>query len=240
MKHNKNFRTVEIKRDFKTVPLFDNSNISVLSGNLEAPLLKKLKEEVLKLRDNNPIPYNAGLAGAIKEEYIFDPTTVPGLGLFINHMYEVYRDHYKVFQGKESWLSPIWANYQRKHEFNPIHNHTGALSFVIWTQIPYNIEDELNVITTSTSNVTSQFQFVYPSMSNNIGMTNFPVAKTWEGTVLMFPSWLMHTVYPFYTSDDFRISVAGNLFVEGENYKSNPTDDPDRYIAEMKKQAGKL
>jgi len=27
----------------------------------------------------------------------------------------------------------------------------------------------------------------------------------------MFPSQLIHAVYPFYTSDEYRISVSGNI-----------------------------
>jgi hypothetical protein len=30
----------------------------------------------------------------------------------------------------------------------------------------------------------------------------------------MFPSSLNHEVYPFYTSDDFRITIAGNIMLE--------------------------
>ena len=38
-----------------------------------------------------------------------------------------------------------------------------------------------------------------------------PIDKAWEGTMILFPSSLNHNVYPFYTSDDYRISISGNL-----------------------------
>ena len=38
-----------------------------------------------------------------------------------------------------------------------------------------------------------------------------PVEKGWEGKLVMFPSLLMHSVTPFRTSDDYRISISGNL-----------------------------
>jgi hypothetical protein len=37
------------------------------------------------------------------------------------------------------------------------------------------------------------------------------VDKSFEGKMLMFPNSAYHTVYPFYTSDDYRITVSGNL-----------------------------
>ena len=43
-----------------------------------------------------------------------------------------------------------------------------------------------------------------------------PVDKTWEGMMLMFPSKLHHSVYPFYTSDEKRISVSGNISIKAK------------------------
>ena len=39
-------------------------------------------------------------------------------------------------------LETFWVNYQNKHEFNPIQNHSGVYSFVIWLKIPYDYEDQ--------------------------------------------------------------------------------------------------
>jgi hypothetical protein len=41
-----------------------------------------------------------------------------------------------------------------------------------------------------------------------------PVDKTFEGKMLFFPATLSHSVNPFYTSDDYRISIAGNIGVD--------------------------
>jgi hypothetical protein len=35
--------------------------------------------------------------------------------------------------------------------------------------------------------------------------------------MILFPAKMMHTVYPFYSSDDFRISISGNLRVSTIN-----------------------
>jgi hypothetical protein len=42
------------------------------------------------------------------------------------------------------------------------------------------------------------------------------VDKSWEGTMIMFPSSLHHMVHPFYTSDEYRISISGNLIVSSK------------------------
>jgi hypothetical protein len=41
-----------------------------------------------------------------------------------------------------------------------------------------------------------------------------PVDSSYEGTIMMFPSALNHGVYPFYTSDEYRISVSGNIRIK--------------------------
>ena len=37
------------------------------------------------------------------------------------------------------------------------------------------------------------------------------VDKSKEGYFVIFPSNLNHQVFPFYSSDDYRITVAGNI-----------------------------
>ena len=39
-------------------------------------------------------------------------------------------------------LFNTWVNFQKKHEFNPIHTHDGVFSFVIWHKVPFTQKDE--------------------------------------------------------------------------------------------------
>ena len=40
------------------------------------------------------------------------------------------------------------------------------------------------------------------------------VDKTFEGKMLLFNAKQMHTVFPFYTSDAYRITVSGNIKIK--------------------------
>ena len=40
------------------------------------------------------------------------------------------------------------------------------------------------------------------------------VDKDMEGEIIVFDSKLLHVVYPFYTSNDYRMSLAGNVLTE--------------------------
>ena len=108
-----------------------------------------------------------------------------------------------------------WVNFQQKHEYNPPHSHSGVFSFVIWYQIPYYIKDELpynsgqkRKISDYSSN--GEFSFLYTIDEKMFNQPLF-VDKTKEGYMAIFPSSLSHYVNPFYSSDDYRITISGNI-----------------------------
>jgi len=111
-------------------------------------------------------------------------------------------------------LTQAWVVLQEKYEFNPIHSHSGVFSFVIWLKIPYSKEDEFNHPFSVESNTPAAGQFCYFSLDNffggNIATHFIDTGKELEGCAFLFPSKMNHCVYPFYTSDEYRISIAGN------------------------------
>lgn len=110
-------------------------------------------------------------------------------------------------------LTHLWVNYQKKHEFNPVHMHSGVFSFVIWMKIPYDLKEEENVFPVTSGGLprTSKFTFHYSNILGKMGHWVIPIDKTYEGVICMFPSELSHSVNPFYTSDEYRVSISGNL-----------------------------
>ena len=39
-------------------------------------------------------------------------------------------------------LEPFWVNYQKQNEFNPLHNHSGLYSFVVFMKIPTHWKEQ--------------------------------------------------------------------------------------------------
>jgi hypothetical protein len=167
-------------------------------------------------------PANADLAGAIEKEYAVDGLK-DQLEPYLQWLSEEYDHHYHythtvdhVDSGHRPWqfsLDSVWANFQCKHEFNPVHNHGGTLSFVIWVKIPYDLKTEFEQSHeyNNYAKTTSCFQFLVTNTMGQIVSHTLPVDKSWEGKIMIFPAKMMHTVYPFYTSDDYRVSVSGNI-----------------------------
>ena len=112
-------------------------------------------------------------------------------------------------------LNQCWVNYQQKAEFNPPHSHSGYLSFVIWMKVPYDSDKEINAGPGTESNIklNGQFTFYYVNSLGQMSTEYIPIDKTMENQFILFPSCIYHSVHPFYSSDDYRISVAGNFYL---------------------------
>jgi hypothetical protein len=199
-------------------------NIDIVEAKVPFDVLKILQEEI-----ENPsqelIDNNDQLLGHLQEEYKLDHISdqisdyiiqvaqywhseSPGL---IETEEEVRKCNEYEFE-----LSGLWFNKQKKHEFNPVHHHSGVISFVIWINIPYDLAEEEKLFPEVSENYTSKFTFHYNDILGRTRQMALPVDKTWEGMMLMFPSKLHHSVYPFYTSDEKRISVSGNISIKAK------------------------
>jgi len=120
---------------------------------------------------------------------------------------------------KSYYLSNMWVNYQKQYEFNPVHDHIGVYSFVIWMKIPTEFKDqrELSIAKNSSTSVISNFCINYQNILGQNEEHMYEMSKEMEGTILFFPSQLLHTVYPFYNCEEDRISISGNIAVKQVN-----------------------
>ena len=196
-------------------------NYGFLIKKVPQNILDDLKPIVDKLLDNfdSGEKYNWNLAGEIKHEYELKPT--PLLETYVEKLCreldgetQYINRNYPNVESLE--FNSLWVNFQQKYEYNPFHFHEGVFSFVIWYQIPYTFEDERKYSSKTNSQdiLHGEFNFMVPDSFahfTNIKALNIGVDNSKEGYIAVFPSNLSHCVYPFYSSDDFRISISGNI-----------------------------
>ena len=82
---------------------------------------------------------------------------------------------------------------------------------MMFVDVPYQIEDELNMYPDTSASCSGHFSFQFANMYGDLCEKFIPVDKLYNNKMFMFPSKLKHCVYPFYTSDEFRVTVSGNL-----------------------------
>ena len=196
-------------------------NVGLTNGIIPPNIYQALNKEIVDIHndDSNTLRMNRTLAGQITKEYqitksrqLLDP--------YLEEMGRAYQkewDYYPKENPNDNKLTveSVWVNMQKKLEVNPLHNHDGTLSFVAWLHVPFKLEDERNIENCKNSRtveLTSTFQFVYTTALGTIANAPMFVESGWEARIVMFPSKLLHMVYPFQTSDDYRISIAGNLY----------------------------
>tara|TARA_B100001996_G_scaffold228066_1_gene175700 strand:- start:42 stop:746 length:705 start_codon:yes stop_codon:yes gene_type:complete len=119
------------------------------------------------------------------------------------------------------YMKSFWVNFSKQHEFNPVHDHNGVLSFVLWMKIPtkWQEQHELPISSDSSLPCASNFQFFYNDIFGSTRGVVVEMDPMMEGCILMFPSILQHQVYPFYNSDGYRISISGNLCFDPKIFK---------------------
>ncbi len=189
-------------------------------------IFKELKKDIKK----NKNKYNRRSEGNIRKEYSLDNYREKYEKFIISQAFEnkqlsenlkSIRISYPNNQGLT--LGKLWVNFMKKHEFNPIHKHDGILSFVLFIQIPYLIKEELQKAPSviSNFNLAGHLQFIQLNSHNpgNLSIQDLSVDKTWEQTGLIFRSYTNHCVYPFFSTDEERITISGNVYLYNDTQK---------------------
>jgi len=108
-------------------------------------------------------------------------------------------------------LTHSWIVSQYAGEYNPYHHHTGDFSAVVYLKIPPKMQEELDVEFTDHYPSNGLIEFMYGESSDMRSDTiKF---KPEVGTMLMFPSYLKHFVYPFYSEGERR-SMSFNAHIK--------------------------
>ena len=191
-------------------------NSGYIIDSIPEELFAKIKEEISICRKNNT--FKTGLTGVGVSQQHRLPNAKEYLKDYLNFLVQNYANNFGYMSTIDVLNSPKplvpmtpWVNIQKRYEYLPMHIHTGVLSYTIWVDIPYNIDDEIREYKNST---TSCFQFLYHDTVGNNWFKTIPVSKDYIGKIMIFPSSLPHIVYPFYSIDAERISVSGNLIFD--------------------------
>lgn len=209
--------------------LIDIHRINYITAKVPNAIFDDLKVECMEFIDKNfnitfKPSHKKNLVGAIEKEYLIDATYQ--FKEFIEAMVRGY--HELLNESNESFYINVlrpWVNFQKAGEYNPIHNHSGNLSYVLWINIPYDLSEQQKHPSVFKSNsdptkVGPTFSFIFPNhLENSFGGIKtyvIPIDKTYEGHIIMFPSHLCHQVTPFLDCDGYRISIAGNIELKYE------------------------
>ena len=177
-----------------------------ISEEFQQKLLKGAEEARKENKD-----FRDNLAGIIKEEYAYENRAdyVEEISQFLT----VYDEAYQKFKNEKYKVKPeyilnaLWVNFMKKNEYNPPHDHSDYLSFVIFLKVPKEITKEQKDFVGNSAGPGS-LSFLYGD--GNRQSITYQSVKPQDRDIFIFPAWIKHYVAPFY-SDVTRISVSGNI-----------------------------
>ena len=178
--------------------------------NVYVDLVIKDKEKSKKL------DHGKKLAGNVQQEFKLEEDIIKtsGWGDFLT-------------QGAASWIYnssgkkvtkftiiDSWIVRQFKNEYNPIHWHSGHISGVGYLKVPSNLGKTYQENKRDNNN--GKLVLVHGSKMflNN---STFKISPK-VGEFYFFPNYLMHTVYPFFNTDEERRSISFNAYVDDNIY----------------------
>ena len=204
---------------------FHFDNMGFIDVSIPDKLFKSLKEECgIALDSNDEKVSGLSGAGVPTHRNVENKSNLRDLEIFIFSLLKGYKEKFKldpISHGAMQFYSPLnrvfklgkpWINYQKKNEFIPNHIHDGIFSYTIWMDIPYDSNEELK----EGGNDASCFQFSYTDILGITRVHNIRLNKKDNGRMLFFPAKLRHQVYPFYTTDKYRVSISGNVMLDIE------------------------
>jgi hypothetical protein len=206
-----------------------------MATKLPPLILEKMIKITDEILDNKESASSAGdnLAGQITDEFFIAPNILKQedlIGFFIEicktYTIRAYCQSDRCSREdvlKKEWLPKLvgmWLVSQKDHEYNPIHDHDGDISGVMYLKIPeylpsrkasnpshkHIINDDGAI--TFTNNCSADHRWGSPTMTIQPEVGNFYI----------FPSSQIHQVYPFRTVDGKgeRRSVSFNAILKSQ------------------------
>jgi len=173
-------------------------------------IIKKLKTEGKKTKTS----YNHSLAGHLDHQFLYPPKIQQWFYKEIHPIIQSYRNGHCKFHGIEELdvelsADDLWVNYMQAGDFNPKHTHGADYSFVLFLDVPKQLQKEQENFK-GTSVEPGSLMFEFTQQAKPRWATTGTSIRPKTGDMFIFPALLQHWVCPF-KSKVTRISVSGNL-----------------------------
>ena len=176
-----------------------------------------VEEIITNKKESDDLDFGSNLAGNVQQEF----------RLSVEFM---KKNNWAEFLGKscQKWLIDghnislkkfdiisSWIVRQFKNEYNPIHYHGGQISGVGYLKVPKDMGQTIQ----KNKKVQHNGKLVLIDGSKKFLCNPTFVITPKVGEFYFFPSYMMHTVYPFSDTSEERRSVSFNAKIDDESAK---------------------
>ena len=171
-------------------------------SKLSKKIIKIINNQVDKSTLSRKNDYSAKLASQIKNEIKFSNSFIKkNLSKELIKNIKRYLEKSDVKKIKEIKIINLWVVRQFKNEYNPIHYHEGQLSGVGYLKIPKNMNQNKMV---NNKKIKTNGTIDFINGQKNLLSKSIYNLNPKLGDLLIFPNYLMHTVYPFNVDGEKR------------------------------------
>ena len=209
-------------------------------GRVEFPI--KVIDEINEHIDNVIIPkhddFSEGLIGQLKNDeksaqlnFPYDDDIGKQVKILFDQIGNTFLARGYQRESKTDCYQ-CWTNHAYAGDYNPYHDHgvqtMAGLSGFLWLKVPECIEklDEENVSLNNASGGADGFTHLVWGTNNRKDILRLhpnteAAVKPKVGTMLVFPNWLKHSVFPFFGEGERRsMAMNWNIYETEEELKS--------------------
>ena len=212
---------MELKKNNQNMEILKPFGPSIAKFNIPEEIILKMnnyvEETILDKKKSDDLDYGNNLAGNVQQEFRLDVEFMK-------------KNNWAEFLGKscQKWLLnghnislkkfeiiSSWIVRQFKNEYNPIHYHGGQISGVGYLKVPKNMGQTIQ----KNKKIQHNGKLILIDGSKKFLCNPTYVITPKVGEFYFFPSYMMHTVYPFLDSLEEIRSVSFNAKIDDDSAK---------------------
>ena len=212
---------MELKKNNQNMEILKPFGPSIAKFNIPEEIILKMnnyvEETILDKKKSDDLDYGNNLAGNVQQEFRLDVEFMK-------------KNNWAEFLGKscQKWLLnghnislkkfeiiSSWIVRQFKNEYNPIHYHGGQISGVGYLKVPKDMGQTIQ----KNKKIQHNGKLILIDGSKKFLCNPTYVITPKVGEFYFFPSYMMHTVYPFLDSLEERRSVSFNAKIDDDSAK---------------------
>ena len=181
-------------------------------------IISKMNEYVEEViedeKRSKDLNYGNQLAGNVQQEFLLDIEFMKKInwGEFLGKACQEWLNKEHNISIKKFEIISSWIVRQFENEYNPIHYHDGHISGVGYLKVP----DDMGQTIQKNKSVQHNGKLILIDGSKKFLCNPTYIITPKVGDFYLFPSYMMHTVYPFSKTLDERRSVSFNAKIDDD------------------------
>ena len=209
---------MELKKNSMSLEIIKPFGPSIVKEKIPSQILSDMNQYVDYMEKDKKktadLDHGLQLIGNVHQEFLLDIEFMKKIRwaeFLANTCHKWLLDGHDI-KIKKFEIIASWVVKQFKNEYNPIHYHGGQISGVGYLKVPKNMGQTVQ----KNKKTNHNGKLVLIDGSKKFLCNPTLIITPQVGDIYFFPSYMMHTVYPFFSGEERR-SISFNAFIDKES-----------------------